>query len=108
MIIVYSLTSTLGNAGKSLAIIILVLQITATGGTFPVQILPPFFQAIHPFLPLTYAIGALREVIGGVLWSSYWYNILILALFTAVTFVVTLIIKEKLNKRAQWSEKKIK
>ena len=107
MIIVYSLTSVLGNAGKSLAIIILVLQITATGGTFPVQILPPFFQAIHPYLPLTYAIGALREVIGGVLWSSYWYNILLLAIFPAVTFVVTLIIKEKLNRRAQWTEKKL-
>ena len=108
MIIVYSLTSTLGNAGKSLAIVILVLQITATGGTFPVQILPPFFQAIHPYLPLTYAIGALREVIGGVLWSSYWYNIVVLALFPAFMFVITLIIKEKLNKRAQWSGKKLK
>ncbi len=108
MIIVYSLTSTLGNAGKSLAIVILVLQITGTGGTFPVQILPPFFQAIHPFLPLTYAIGALREVIGGILWSSYWYDIILLALFPAFTFVLTLIIKEKLNKRAQWSEKKLK
>lgn len=108
MVVVYSLTSTLGNAGKSLAIVILVLQITATGGTFPVQILPPFFQAIHPFLPLTYAIGALREVIGGVLWGSYWKDIIILALFPSLTFVVTLIIKEKLNKRAQWSEKKLK
>ena len=107
MIIVYSLTSTLGNAGKSLAIIILVLQITATAGIYPVQLLPPFFQAIHPYLPLTYAIGALREVIGGVIWSSYWYNILILAIFPAFTFVITLIIKEKLNKRAQWSEKKL-
>ena len=107
MVIVYSMTSTLGNAGKSLAIIILVLQITATAGIYPVQLLPPFFQAIHPYLPLTYAIGALREVIGGVLWSSYWYNILILAIFPALTFVITLIIKEKLNKRAQWSEKKL-
>jgi putative membrane protein len=107
MIIVYSLTSTLGNAGKSLAIILLVLQITATAGIYPVQLLPPFFQALHPYLPLTYAIGALREVIGGVIWSSYWYNILILAIFPALTFVLTLIIKEKLNKRAQWSEKKL-
>ena len=107
MIIVYSLTSTLGNAGKSLAIILLVLQITATAGIYPVQLLPPFFQALHPYLPLTYAIGALREVIGGVLWSSYWYNILILAHIPCDTFVITLIIKEKLNKRAQWSEKKL-
>ena len=107
MIMVYSMTSALGNAGKSLAIIILVFQITGTAGIYPVQLLPPFFQAIHPYLPLTYAIGALREVIGGVLWSTYWYNILILAIFPAVTFVATLIIKEKLNKRAQWSEKKL-
>jgi len=107
MIIIYSLTSTLGNAGKSLAIIILVFQITATAGIYPVQLLPSFFQTIHPYLPVTYAIGALREVIGGVLWSTYWYNILILAIFPALTFVITLIIKEKLNKRAQWSEKKL-
>lgn len=107
MIIVYSLTSTLGNAGKSLAIVILVLQITGTGGIYPVQVLPPFFQAIHPYLPATYAIGALREVIGGVLWNSYWYNIIILGLFAALIFILTLIIKEKLNKRAQWSEEKL-
>jgi putative membrane protein len=107
MIIVYSLVSAIGNAGKSLAIVILVLQITATGGTFPVQILPPFFQAIHPYLPLTYAIGALREVIGGIIWSSYWYNILILGLFAVIALIVTLIIKEKLNKRAQWTEKRL-
>jgi putative membrane protein len=108
MIIVYSLTSAFGNAGKAMAIIILVLQITATGGIFPVEILPPFFQTIHPFLPLSYAVGALREVIAGVLWSSYWHNIVILALFPALTFGLTLLIKEKMDKRAQWTEDKLK
>ena len=108
MIIVYSLTSTFGNAGKAMAIIILVLQITAAGGTFPVEILPPFFQAINPFLPLTYAIGALREVIAGVLWSRFWYDIVILALFPAAAFVLTLMIKEKMDKGAQWTENKLK
>ena len=108
MIIVYSLTSTLGNAGKSLAIVILVFQITATGGTFPLQILPPAFQAIHPYLPVTYGIGALREVIAGVIWSSYWYNILILGLFALIFFIASLIIKEKMNKRAHAMEDKLK
>lgn len=108
MIIVYSLTSAFGNAGKALAIIILVLQITATGGIFPVEILPPFFQAINPFLPLTYAVGALREVVAGVIWSNFWYNIWALALFPALTFVLTLLIKEKMDKRAQWTEDHLK
>lgn len=108
MLIVYSLTSTFGNAGKAIAIIILVLQITATGGTFPVEILPPFFQAIHPFLPLTYAIGALREVIAGVLWNNYWFCIGVLAVFPAIAVVLSLLIKEKSDKAAQWTERKLK
>ncbi len=108
MIIVYSLTSAFGNAGKAIAIIILVLQITATAGIFPLEILPPFFQAIHPYLPLTYAVGALREVIAGVLWNSYWYNIGALTLFPALAFILTLLIKEKIDKRAQWTEEKLK
>ena len=108
MIIVYSMTSAFGNAGKALAIIILVLQITATAGIFPLEILPPFFQAIHPYLPLTYAVGALREVVAGVIWSTYWYNILYLTIFPIVAFVLTLLIKEKVDKRAQWTEEKLK
>lgn len=108
MVVVYSLTSALGNAGKAIAIIILVLQITATGGIFPVEILPPFFQAINPYLPLTYAVGALREVVAGVLWSSYWYNIALLALFPITAFLLTLLVKEKMDKRAQWTEDHLK
>ncbi|MDO9045432.1 MAG: YhgE/Pip domain-containing protein, partial [Methanobacteriaceae archaeon] len=100
MIVVYSLTSAFGNAGKAMVVVILVLQITATGGIFPVEILPPFFQAINPYLPLTYSIGALREVVAGVIWSTYWYNMIALALFPILTFVLTLLIKEKMDKRA--------
>jgi len=108
MIVVYSLTSAFGNAGKAIAIVILVLQITATGGIFPVEILPSFFQSIHPYLPLTYAVGALREVVAGVIWYSYWYNIIILALFPIAAFFLTLLIKEKVDKRAMWMEGKLK
>lgn len=107
MLIIYSLTSALGNAGKALSIIILVLQITGTGGIFPVELLPPFFQAIHPYLPLTYAVGALREVVAGVIWSIYWKNIALLALFPVVTFLITVLVKEKMDKRAHWMESKL-
>ncbi|ADL58029.1 MULTISPECIES: YhgE/Pip domain-containing protein [Methanothermobacter] len=107
MLIIYSLTSALGNAGKALSIIILVLQITGTGGIFPVELLPPFFQAIHPYLPLTYAVGALREVVAGVIWSIYWKNMALLALFPVVTFLITVLVKEKMDKRAHWMESKL-
>ncbi|WP_320406971.1 YhgE/Pip domain-containing protein [Methanobacterium paludis] len=107
MLIVYSMTSAIGNAGKALAIIVLVLQITGTAGIFPLELLPSFFQAIHPYLPLTYAVGALREVVAGVLWSNFWYNMELLTVFPAVTFVLTFVIKEKMDKRAQWMEEKL-
>ncbi|MBE3568720.1 MAG: hypothetical protein IMW92_00945 [Bacillales bacterium] len=52
ILIVYTLVSMFGNVGKALGIILLVFQISASGGTFPVQVAPPFFQKIHPFLHL--------------------------------------------------------
>jgi putative membrane protein len=56
---------------------------------------------------LTYAVGALREVVGGVLWSSFWYNIILLTIFPVGAFILTILIKEKMDKRAQWMEEKL-
>ncbi|MEB7754503.1 YhgE/Pip domain-containing protein [Staphylococcus pseudoxylosus] len=63
--IVYTLVSLLGNPGKAIAIIFLVLQIAGGGGTFPIEVTPEFFQSIHPYLPFSYSIDALREAVGG-------------------------------------------
>ena len=108
MVIAYSLTSIFGNMGKALVIILLVLQIMTTGGTFPVNLIPSTFQNLAPYLPMGYAIGALREVMAGVLWNSYWYNILVLAIFPTVIFVLTILIKERFSKPAEWTEEKLK
>ena len=67
--IVYSLCSVFGNVGKVLGIVLLVIQIGGSGGTFPIQLTPKFFQVINPFLPFTYAISFAREAIGGVVQS---------------------------------------
>jgi putative membrane protein len=108
MIIVYSLTSAFGNAGKLLSVILLVLQITASGGTFPMELLSSFSQAINPYIPLTYAIALLREVIAGVSWGNYGYCLGILALFPISTFLLTLLVKGKLDGRAESAEEKLK
>ncbi|CAM5264049.1 Phage infection protein OS=Lysinibacillus sphaericus OX=1421 GN=LS41612_08380 PE=4 SV=1 [Lysinibacillus sphaericus] len=65
--VVYTLVSVFGNVGKALAIVMLVLQIAGSGGTYPVELLPTFFQVINPFLPFTYAIGMMREAVGGII-----------------------------------------
>jgi putative membrane protein len=55
----------LGPAGRIVALALLMLQLTSSGGTYPVQTTPAFFQAVHPMLPLTYVVEALRHAIDG-------------------------------------------
>ncbi len=63
--IIYTLVSVFGNVGKALGVILLVLQISASGGTFPIEVTPGFFQRINPLLPFTYAVSGMREAVGG-------------------------------------------
>ncbi|MEV4707638.1 YhgE/Pip domain-containing protein [Actinoplanes sp. NPDC049316] len=59
------LGAALGPAGRIIALALLMLQLTSSGGTYPVQTTPWFFQAIHPLLPMTYVVEALRHTIDG-------------------------------------------
>lgn len=84
MIIVYTLVSLFGNVGKAIAIILMILQLSGGGGMFPIQVAPAFFQAIHPFLPFTYAIDILREASGGIVWSVVYSRFLVLLIFPII------------------------
>ena len=64
--IVYSLVSIFGNVGKAIGVVLLVIQVAGSGGTFPIQVTPQFFQNVYPLLPFTYAISAMREAVGGI------------------------------------------
>nr|WP_283163417.1 YhgE/Pip domain-containing protein [Sporolactobacillus mangiferae] len=79
--ITYTLCALLGTIGKGLSVILLVLQISASGGTFPVSMTPAFFQNISTYLPFTYAIGLIRETIGGVVPTVAVRNLSALFLF---------------------------
>ncbi|EJR27640.1 MULTISPECIES: YhgE/Pip domain-containing protein [Bacillus cereus group] len=99
--IVYSLVSIFGNVGKSMAIILLVLQVAGSGGTFPIQMTPAFFQAIYPFLPFTYAISAIRETVGGMLWDIVTRDLLVLSAFVVVMIIAALLLKTPINKSSE-------
>ncbi|MDZ5605991.1 YhgE/Pip domain-containing protein [Bacillus pseudomycoides] len=99
--IVYSLVSVFGNVGKSMAIVLLVLQVAGSGGTFPIQMTPPFFQAIYPFLPFTYAISALRETVGGMLWDIVIRDLLVLSVFIVIMLIIALLLKTPINKSSE-------
>ncbi|UXR71531.1 YhgE/Pip domain-containing protein [Staphylococcus sp. IVB6240] len=95
--IVYTLVSVLGNPGKALAIIILVLQIAGGGGTFPIEVTPEFFQKLHPFLPFSYSIDALREAVGGPVTEILVHKLMMLTVFGIVFFLIGIIGKPYLN-----------
>lgn len=93
-LIIYSLTITFSVIGKALAVIILILQVAGSGGTFPIEVLPAPFKALAPFLPFKYGINALRETVAGMDWSNYWHNLLMLLLFIVPALLLGLLLRK--------------
>ncbi|MGL4774161.1 MAG: YhgE/Pip family protein [Clostridium sp.] len=108
MIIIYTLVSIFGNVGKALGVILLVLQISSSGGTFPVEVMPEFFQIIHPLLPFTYGIGIMREATAGVVKELLIYNTTILSLYGLVFIILGISLKKIINERSGYFKEKIK
>ena len=72
MSIVSLLVIMLDNPGRFLAMVLLVLQLGSSEGTFPIQTANSFFQAVNPLVPMTYSIRALRQAISGGLNNSFY------------------------------------
>ncbi|OPA78598.1 hypothetical protein BVG16_12090 [Paenibacillus selenitireducens] len=79
--IVQFFTTSFGNVGRFIVVILLVLQLSASAGTFPIELAPSFFQTIHPYLPMTYAIRAFRGVVSSGDLGYVWTNIGVLSIF---------------------------
>ncbi len=78
--IIYALSLTFKHIGKALCVILVILQIPGSSGTYPVEMTPAFFQRVHPLLPFTYGVGAMREAIAGMYGTIFRNDLLILLL----------------------------
>lgn len=96
--IVYSLVSVFGNVGKAIAIVMLVIQVAGSGGTFPIEVTPQFFQNVNPFLPFTHAINALRETVGGIYQPNLNHAMKSLVFFLILFMGLNVSIKGPVNK----------
>ena len=106
-LIIYSLTITFSVIGKALAVIILIMQVAGSGGTFPIEVLPGPFKAIAPFLPFKYGINALRETVAGMDWGGYWYNLGMLLLFIVPALLLGLLLRKPCIKIIAFFNEKI-
>lgn len=89
--LMYALAYAFRHIGKAIAVILLIMQIPGSSGMFPIEMMPAFFQAIHPLLPFTYSIDAMREAIGGFYDLNYLRDMLLLGLlFVPVGFLIGL------------------
>ena len=86
------LLAAFGFPGRFLAIILLMLQLTTSAGTFPIQTTPAFFQAVNPYLPMTYVVEALRQIMTGLDYGVVGFDCLVLAGFGAAAFALTSIV----------------
>ena len=107
MALIYSLNSALGNVGKGVAIILLLFQISGTGGIYPIEIMGSMFKVLYPYLPMTYAIDLIREAQLGLIWSNYLPALLKLIGIGIITEVAALLVKEKADKAAHYLEKRL-
>ncbi|MEU0967780.1 YhgE/Pip domain-containing protein [Streptomyces sp. NPDC005917] len=87
--IVQWLNAHFGAAGRILVLALLMLQLTSAGGTYPVQTSPGFFNAIHPFLPMSYIVEALRRLITGGGLGPVWQACGVLTAFTVGALALT-------------------
>ncbi|WAH37264.1 YhgE/Pip family protein [Alicyclobacillus dauci] len=93
--IVQLFVTTMANPGRYLAVILLILQLTTSSGTYPVILSPRFFQSLNPYLPMTYSVDGFRYLVGGgevsFMSSDIWHLFLYWGVFMALTIVYFLI-----------------
>ncbi|WP_435970579.1 YhgE/Pip family protein [Streptomyces sp. Qhu_M48] len=87
--IIQWLNARFGAAGRILVLAVLMLQLTSAGGTYPVQTSPGFFNAVHPFLPMSYVVEALRRLITGGGIGPVWQACAVLTAFTLGALALT-------------------
>lgn len=104
---IFALTISFSVIGKALAVIILIIQVAGSGGTFPPELLPNFFQAIIRFLPFNYAINAMRETVAGVNYITYWENILHLLYFIPLALIIGILLRKPCIKIMRFFNKRL-
>lgn len=91
--LIFALASTFKHMGKALAVLLVILQIPGSSGTYPIEMMPEFFQKLHPLLPFSYSISAMRECIAGYYHHIYRSSLGKLLVFLLVALFIGLVLR---------------
>ena len=105
--IIYALVVSFANLGKAIAVLLLIVQVTGCGGSFPLQIMPDFVQALSPWLPATHVVNAMRSAMMGTYGNDFWVQMGTLALFLIPAALLGLVLRKPLEKFMEWYVEKV-
>lgn len=106
-LLIYTLTVSFGDVGKAFVVVVMVIQIAGSSGTYPIEILPEFNRNIYMYFPFPYAINAMRETIAGMYGDEYWRYMSQLAVFAIVALMIGLFIRKPFIKINHFMEKRM-
>ena len=106
-LLIYTLVLAFGDVGKAFAVVIVVIQIAGSSGTYPIELLPEFFQRLYIFFPFPYGINALRECIAGMYGHDYIIYLLQLMLFVVASLVLGLWARKPFKEIGHFMEKRM-
>ncbi|MCF0129151.1 MAG: YhgE/Pip domain-containing protein [Pseudobutyrivibrio sp.] len=91
-LLLYSFSYSFGNVGEALSVILMVIQVAGSGGTFPIEVLPKPFQLLYEYMPFAYSMNAARECIAGMYELDYWKYMAALLVYVAVAVFIGLVL----------------
>lgn len=106
-LLIYALTISFGDLGKAIIVVLMVIQIAGSSGTYPIEILPQFYQKLYIFFPFPYAINAMREAIAGMYEHDFSLNLMRLAIFAFVALALGLVIRLPFRKFYHFIEQRM-
>ena len=106
-LLIYSLALSFGDVGKAIVVVIMVMQIAGSSGTFPIELLPEIYQKIYRFFPFPYAIDAMRECICGLYGNYYMTQLAFLLLFAAAALLIGLLVRRPFMGLNHFMEEKL-
>lgn len=106
-LLIYSLALSFGDVGKALVVVVMVMQIAGSSGTFPIELLPEIYQKIYRFFPFPYAIDAMRECICGLYGDYYIRQLAFLLLFVAAALLIGLLVRRPFMGLNRFMEEKL-
>ena len=106
-LLIYSMALSFGDVGKALVVVIMVMQIAGSSGTFPIELLPEIYQKIYRFFPFPYAIDAMRECICGMYGSYYGQQLAFLLLFAVAALLIGLLVRRPFMGLNHFMEEKL-